>query len=128
MEQKKCCVKLYVRAPVQQCILLRMANFFPVFRSENGSNTGTAYFDNISLVMGNSRENLLENGGFETDIENIDVTCDFTRFDTGMHKFLDEFGFRDFRLELARIASPFGGFQPGSPEHDKLFSSSVAHR
>ncbi len=95
--------------------------FFPVFRTENGRNTGTAFFDEIKMVQGTSNENLILNGGFEANVASLGVRCDFTRFDTGMGKYLDVFGFRDFRLELAGISSPFGGYMPGSPEHEHLF-------
>ena len=98
-------------------------HFYPVFRKRDGSNMGTVHFDSMVLSKSNTHDNLLENGGFDTESEYFEVECDFTDFDSGMNKYLDIMGFNAFRLRIAGVAGIFGCFAPDTPEHEKLFGS-----
>lgn len=105
---------------------------FPVFRSVQGEFTGTAWFDNITLTAGSNSTNLLKQGDFETDISNIGVTVDFTDFDRAAERYLDQFGFNSFRIDINGLGSGtyysrkegyYAGFREGTNEYNLLMSS-----
>lgn len=107
-------------------------NLFPTFRDEIGSEVGTAYFDDVVFTQSSKPENLIEYGDFEMPVDNIAVEVNFSQFDIGAKKYLDELGFNSFNLDVtglgggtfySRQAGVFAGFVQGTPEYDVLFGS-----
>ncbi|MBS0010599.1 MAG: DUF4091 domain-containing protein [Bacteroidales bacterium] len=105
---------------------------FPVFRTEAGENTGKAWFDDIRLTTTGSRANLLEQGEFDIDPDAVDVIFDFSRFDIALSRYLDDFGFNSFRIDLPGMGSGtyysrnegrYGGFRQGTVIYNKLMMS-----
>jgi len=106
-------------------------HLFPTFRDEIGSQKGTAYFDDVVFSPSTIEENLLQGGDFEMDIDSMSVEVDFSEFDRGAKRYLDEFGFNSFNLPLQGLGSGsfyssqeaiFAGFRQGTAEYDKLLS------
>lgn len=106
-------------------------HFFPVFRDENGTATGTACFDDVSFGPAAGGTNLLRGGDMETDVAAMSVEVDWTDFDRGARRYLDELGFNSFDLSLEGLGSGsfysqkkgvFAGFPQGTPEYDSLLS------
>ncbi len=106
-------------------------HFFPAFRDEKGTGTGTAVFDDIRFGPAAGGANLLAGGDMETDPARMSVEVDWTEFDRGARRYLDELGFAayDLRLEglgsgsfYSREAGVFGGFVQGTPEYETLMS------
>jgi hypothetical protein len=105
---------------------------FPVFRTAAGEDTGMAWFDNIRLTATGSNENLLKQGDFNIDPDAVDVIFDFSRFDKALSRYLDEFGFNSFRIDLPGMGSGtyysrnegrYGGFRQGTIIYNKLMMS-----
>jgi len=108
-------------------------HIFPCFRSNSGSTTGTAFFDDFALVAvrpGSEPKALLPGGDFEMSAEEMSVDVDFKEFDRGAKRYLDELGFNSFDLILegmgtgsfySRQEGMFAGFKQGTPEYDRLF-------
>jgi hypothetical protein len=106
-------------------------HFFPVFRDVAGSFTGTVYFDDISFGSAGQAKNLLRWGDMEMDVGALSVEVDFSDFDRGARRILDDFGFNAFNLSLqglgsgsfhSRVEGIFAGFRQGTPEYDGLLS------
>jgi hypothetical protein len=106
-------------------------NFFPTFRDDIGSKKGTAYFDDAVFSPSTIEENLLHGGDFEMDLDSMSVEVNFSEFDRGAKRYLDEFGFNSFNLHLQGLGSGsfyssqegiFAGFRQGTAEYDKLLS------
>ena len=104
-------------------------HLFPVFRSQAGSFTGTAWFDDLRLTGSGNGENLLGQGDFEVDPEDLDLQVDFTDFDRAGEKYLDELGFNAYHLPIqgmpygsfhAQRRGVFAGFAQGTAEYDYL--------
>jgi len=104
-------------------------HLFPVFRSNTGNYTGTAWFDNVRFFDMDKGINLLPQGDFELDPEDLDLDVDFTEFDKAGKKYLDELGFNAYHLPLKGLPSGnfhaqsrgvFGGFAQGTVEYDYL--------
>jgi len=104
-------------------------HLFPVFRDLNGSKTGAAWFDDVKITAGDQVENLIPQGNFEVDLNNIELTIDFSDFDRAAKRYLDDFGFNAFNLRLEGMPSGnyysqnlgvFKGFPQRTPEYDKL--------
>lgn len=105
-------------------------HLFPTFRDGQGAGTGTAYFDDVAFRMKRGGgENLLPGGDFEADIDRMSVAVDFSEFDKGARRYLDEFGFNSFDLTLEGLPSGtfysqslgiFSGFRQRTPEYEKL--------
>jgi len=83
----------------------------------------------VRLETLTSGRNLIEAGDFEMDLDQMSVHVDFTEFDTGARKYLDELGFNSFNLNLqglgggtfhAQYEGIFGGFRQGTPEYEHL--------
>ena len=105
--------------------------FFPTFRDEVGSFTGTACFDDIVFRRAGGSRDLLAGGDMETDLDTMSVEVDFSEFDRGAYRYLDEFGFNAFNLSLQGLGTGsfysqqrgiFGGFRQGTPEYERLLS------
>ena len=111
-------------------------SFFPAFRDNNGTAQGTAWFDDVVLTAAprgpEARiDNLLPGGDFEMPLEEMKVSVDFSEFDRGARRYLDEFGFNAYNLHLeglgtgsfySRQEGMFCGFRQGTPEYDALIS------
>jgi len=104
-------------------------SLFPVFRTISGEKTGTVWFDDISLGKSPGGVNLIPRGDLEVNTDSINIQLDFTEFDYAAERYLDEFGFNSFRLNLEGMGSGtyysreegvFEGFKQGTPEYDKL--------
>jgi len=104
-------------------------HLFPTFRDGIGSFTGTACFDDIVFERAADSANLLKGGDLEMDLDAMSVEVDFSEFDRGAHRYLDEFGFNAFNLSLEGLGTGsfysqqkgiFGGFRQGTPEYEKL--------
>jgi len=109
---------------------------FPSFRDNTGTTKGTAWFDDIVLQAASRGpeariDSLLAGGDFEMPLENMKVSVDFTDFDRGARRVLDELGFNAYNLHLeglgtgsfySRTEGMFAGFRQGTPEYDTLLS------
>ncbi len=104
-------------------------HLYPVFRSNSGNHTGTAWFDDVRFLDPENNKNLLPQGNFEVDPEDLDLHVDFTEFDKAGEKYLDELGFNAYHLPLQGLPSGnfyaqrrgvFGGFSQGTAEYDYL--------
>ncbi|MCX6571362.1 MAG: DUF4091 domain-containing protein [Candidatus Aminicenantes bacterium] len=111
-------------------------SLFPAFRDNTGTTKGTAWFDDIVLQAAPKGpeariDSLLAGGDFEMPVEGMKVSIDFTDFDRGARRYLDEFGFNAYDLPLEGLgtgsfydhtAGTFAGFRQGTPEYDNLLS------
>jgi hypothetical protein len=108
-------------------------HFFPTFRDERGTATGTAWFDDVGFgpAAGASAANLLHGGDMETDPSAMSVEVDWSEFDRAARRYLDELGFNSFDLRLEGLGTGsffsqtkgvFGGFRQGTPEYESLIS------
>ena len=109
---------------------------FPAFRDNAGTTEGTAWFDDIVLRAAPKGpeariDNILPGGDFEMPLEGMRVTVDFSEFDRGGRRVLDELGFNAYDLPLeglgtgsfySRKEGTFCGFRQGTPEYDRLIS------
>jgi Glycoside hydrolase 123, catalytic domain/Glycoside hydrolase 123 N-terminal domain len=121
--------------PPDEAAGLRLS-LFPAFRDNAGSTKGTAWFDDIILRAAPKGpeariDSLLPGGDFEMPLEKMSVSVDFTEFDRGARRFLDELGFNAYNLHLeglgtgsfySRQEGTFAGFRQGTPEYDRLLS------
>jgi hypothetical protein len=109
-------------------------SLFPAFRDNAGTTKGTAWFDDISLKAASGlagTANMLPGGDFEMPLEGMKATVDFSEFDRGARRTLDELGFNAYDLPLEGLgtgsfytsqAGVFCGFRQGTPEYDRLLS------
>ena len=109
---------------------------FATFRDNTGKATGTAWFDDIALESAprgpEARlDNLLPGGDFEMPVDGMKVAVDYSEFDRGARRYLDEFGFNAYDLHLQGLGTGsfyslesgvFAGFRQGTPEYDALLS------
>ena len=118
-----------VISPFRKEIRYVTIHLFPVFRSNSGSHTGTAWFDEVRFIDLGKDENLLRQGDFEVDPEDLDLQVDFTAFDEGGEKYLDGLAFNAYHLPLQGLPSGnfhaqrrgvFCGFTQGTAEYDYL--------
>jgi hypothetical protein len=115
--------------PFREEIKYVTIHLFPVFRSNSGSHTGIAWFDDIRFFNTEKDENLLPQGDFEVDPEDLDLQVDFSAFDEAGEKYLDGLGFNAYDLPLQGLPSGnfyaqrrgvFAGFSQGTVEYDYL--------
>jgi len=109
-------------------------HLFPTFRDTQGTATGTAYFDDVSFGPAagpGTAANLLRGGDMEMDVSAMSVDIDWSEFDRGAKRYLDELGFNSFDLRLEGLGSGsfysrklglFAGFLQGTPEYQSLMS------
>ena len=111
-------------------------SLLPVFRDNAGTTKGTAWFDDLVLQAAAKgpearTENILPGGDFEMPLEGMTVAVDFSEFDRGARRVLDELGFNAYDLPLAGLGTgsfysrqegTFCGFRQGTPEYDTLIS------
>lgn len=104
---------------------------YPVVPFKHGNLTGTFWIDNLSFIDVNKGENLLPQGDFEQDINDLELEIDFSEFNIAGRKYLDGFGFTGFRFKIpelrpgafvGRKTSWFSGFVNGTDEHKKLIT------
>lgn len=127
--------KLEFPRPPDEAAGLRLS-LFPAFRDNAGSTKGTAWFDDLVLRAAPKGpeariDSLLAGGDFEMPLEGMKVSVDFTEFDRGARRVLDELGFNAYNLHLEGLGSgsfysrqdgTFCGFRQGTPEYDALLS------
>ncbi len=115
--------------PLRKEIKYVSIHLFPVFREITGRETGFAWFDNVSFFSSGDGKNLVEQGDFEVDPEDLDINVDFTEFDKAGQKYLDDLGFNAYHLPLEGLPSGsfyvqrrgvFNGFAQGTEEYDYL--------
>lgn len=103
---------------------------FPSYRTRSGTNIGTMWFDDVSLINTRTGKNEFVNGDFEVDIDNINFNIELTDdFKKSVKKYFNEYGFTGFRLMLKGIGSgslqgsskgSLAGFKQGSSEYLEL--------
>ena len=102
---------------------------YAVRPDQKGSERGTVWIDNFRFTDLETGENLLPQGNFEQDINALGLELDFSAFDVAARKYLDEFGFTGFRVQIpelrlgpfvGRKAGWFDGFISGTSEYEKL--------
>jgi len=115
--------------PLQEKIKYVTIHLFPVFRDLTGRQTGMAWFDDVSFLSDRNARNLVAQGDFEVDPEDLDINVDFTEFDKAGRKYLDDLGFNAYHLPLEGLPSGsfyqqrrgvFNGFAQGTSEYDYL--------
>jgi len=103
----------------------------PALYSDEGEHTGTAWFDDIRLSVGDG-PNLVVDGGFEQAERDLKAKVDFTAWDKAAERTLGELGFNAFRYTLrgmgggtfhSRRAGRIGGYVQGTPEYEALMAS-----
>ena len=118
--------------PFREEVKYVSVHLFPAFRNKSGAYTGTAWFDDIYLHSLEDQVNLVDQGDFEVDPEDLDISVDFTEFDMAGSKYLDELGFNAYHLPLEGMPSGsfyaqrrgvFNGFLQGTPEYDFLMKN-----
>jgi hypothetical protein len=123
-----------VMRPFKKDIRYISVHLFPAFRSMAGCDTGTAWFDEISLVANGKKTNLIKQGDFEVTPDDLTVKVDFTEFDKGGKKYIEELGFNAYHLPLEGMPSGnffkqkkglFHGFYQGTPEYDKMMQKYI---
>lgn len=111
-------------------------SLFPAFRDNTGTTKGTAWFDDVTLRTSaktpeTASGELLPGGDFEMPLEGMKIAVDFSEFDRGGRRILDELGFNAYDLPLeglgtgsfySREEGIFCGFRQGTPEYDTLIS------
>ncbi len=111
-------------------------SLFPAFRANGGTTQGTAWFDDLVLTAAPKGpeawiDSLLVGGDFEMPLDGMKVAVDFSEFDRGARRVLDELGFNAYNLPLeglgtgsfySRQEGSFCGFRQGTPEYDALLS------
>jgi hypothetical protein len=104
-------------------------SLYPAFRTISGEHTGTTWFDKLRLSSTGSNDNLLSGSDFEVIADSININLDFAAFDTAAERYLDDFGFNGFRLNLegmgggtyySRTEGVFEGFEEGTQEYKIL--------
>jgi hypothetical protein len=107
---------------------------FPSNRTKAGEDTGTVWFDELQLVN-ESGQNEFQEGDFETDLNKIDISLDFSDLNKAGKKYFDEFGFTGYSLSLkglgggtyySRESGVFEGFEQGTSEYNKLMEKYLA--
>lgn len=102
---------------------------YPVVPDDKGEEKGTAWFDNLEFIDAETNVNLLPHGNFEQDMNDLDIELDFSDFDIAARRYLDEFGFTGFRIQIpelrpgpfvGRKTGWFSGFINGTEEYRKL--------
>ncbi len=115
--------------PLRKEIKYVSIHLFPVFRDITGRETGFAWFDDVSFFSTGNKKNLVEQGDFEVDPEDLDINVDFTEFDKAGRKYLDDMGFNAYHLPLEGLPSGsfyvqrrgvFNGFAQGTSEYNYL--------
>jgi len=102
----------------------------PCLWTEDGKNTGEAWFDDIRLTAAGSDENLVPNPGFEEEDE-VKVTFDWTDFDRDAAYYLDELGFNSFSMPVAGLGggtfyeasgAEIAGTKAGTPDYKQVMA------
>jgi hypothetical protein len=115
--------------PFRDVVKSVAVHLMPTAWDLKGTNTGTAYFDDIVFRSASNDRNLLPQGDFEVDTNAISVNVDFSEFDPAARRYLDEFGFNSFNLRLEglgwgsfyeRRSGVFHGFRQGTPQYQRL--------
>ena len=121
----------FLPRPFRKEIAYVKIRLFPVFRSENGCEKGTTWFDHLRFYEKEDTVNLIPQGDFEIPANQLDLDVDFSDFDKAGEKYLDDFGFNAFSLDIEGLPSGtffhrqkgvFHGFVQGTPQYAFLFN------
>lgn len=102
---------------------------FSAERTLRGENTGTVWFDDLSLLNKQTQINEYPDGNFEVDPDKIDILLDFTDFNKASKHYFEELHFNAYKLSLkglgggtffSRNKGVFEGFEQGTSEYYKL--------
>ncbi|MEG2865642.1 MAG: DUF4091 domain-containing protein [Mucinivorans sp.] len=102
---------------------------YSTLRTLAGSDVGTVWFDDLALTSDGDSKNIFADGGFEVDLDKIDIKLDFDDFNQAAKKYFGEYGFNAYRLRLkglgggtyfSRQKGVFEGFEQGTSEYNKL--------
>lgn len=100
-------------------------------KARSGETVGTAWFDDVEFA-GEDGTNILPGGDFDVDLEKINISIDFSDMAEKAEKYFGGYHFTNFRLPVKglgggtyyeRRKGQFEGFDEGTPEYDKLFST-----
>ena len=121
----------FLPRPFRKEIAFVRISLFPVFRSKQGCETGTAWFDDLSFSAKDDVVNKVPQGDFEIPVEQLDLSVDFSDFDKAGERYLNDFGFNAFSLNVEGLPSGtffhrkkgvFHGFAQGTPQYELLFN------
>ncbi|MFW5867879.1 MAG: glycoside hydrolase domain-containing protein, partial [Armatimonadota bacterium] len=92
---------------------------------EEGTPTGTVWFDDVSLRQEGREGNLIADGGFEDGPDGAHIEVDFAEWDRWLEKYVDGAGFESFRLPISympRRDAPgrVGPYEQGSAAYDRI--------
>lgn len=102
--------------------------------SEKGEQTGITYWDDLYFGRADGGPNLIPDPSFESGYQDVKVVVDWSGFDQAAHKYLDEYGFNNFRLPVQFLGwgsypefykGRIGPFEEGTPEYERLFAGYV---
>jgi hypothetical protein len=103
----------------------------PATWTEDGSKTGTAWFDDCEFAAKDDGKNLLPNPGFETTDEQLDVAVDFTDWDKAAAHAFNDLHLRNFSLPVqgmgggtfhSRHLGRIGPYEQGTPEYERIMT------
>ncbi len=101
----------------------------PVPWMEDGSTTGTTWFDDVYFGTDPEGPNLLRDSDFEATVDTVKVTIDWTDWDKQAEKYLNQYHFTTFALPIMGLGGgrapnfydgTFGPFRYGTPEYERL--------
>ncbi len=104
-------------------------HLYPSKRMSSGTDKGTVWFDDLALRSGEGGGNIFPEGGFEVDLDQIDISLDFSEFTPAAKKYFGEYGFNSFELSVrglgggtfySRRPGTFAGFVQGTEEYGRL--------
>jgi Glycoside hydrolase 123, catalytic domain/Glycoside hydrolase 123 N-terminal domain len=102
----------------------------PAMWTEDGSNTGTAWFDDVELWSAPG-PNLIPDPGFEQGLGEMDVKIDFGAWDKAAERAFNELHMNSFALPVqgmgggtfhSRYYGSIGPYKQGTPEYERLMT------
>jgi len=112
-----------------QTVSVRLV-FSPITTTMSGKQTGVAWFDQVSLSLMPTGENLIPDPNFERTVADWNITLDTEPFEFVAKHYLDEFRFNAFHLPLEGMGTrtlsgneegTIEGHLVGTEEYDILF-------
>jgi len=80
-------------------------SLWPCLYSEEGTTTGTVWFDNVKVAAAATGAVLLNEGFEPVAPDQIRAQIDWTAWDRAMSKAIDEYGFNSFRMPIQGLGS-----------------------
>ena len=111
-------------------VSIRLA-FFPIAPNSAEEKTGVAWFDQLSLNLMPTGENLIPDPDFERTVADWNITLDTNPFELIATRYLDELHFNAFQLPLEGMGTKhltgneqgvIEGYPVGTEEYNILFS------